>query len=74
MFTILAAAMYLYNVLRERLPIETQHLTYRNTAFNLPPSSIYRNSRYRVVRPFLKSGIQVGKTVLQVPLHRKGRT
>ena len=37
MFTILAAAMYLYNVLRERLPIETQHLTYRNTAFNLPP-------------------------------------
>ena len=39
MFTILAAAMYLYNVLRERLPIETQHLTYRNTAFNLPPAA-----------------------------------
>ena len=41
MFTILAAAMYLYNVLRERLPIETQHLTYRNTAFNLPPLRQY---------------------------------
>ena len=73
MFTILAAAMYLYKVLRERLPIETQHLT-SPLRPSPTPSSIYRNSRYRVVRPFLKSGIQVGKTVLQVPLHRKGRT